>query len=227
MKLAQDATSEGQSSSLGDSAYREMKERLIKGVYKPGTKLTVRAVAEDLRISSTPARDAINRLTADSALVYAGPKTVIVPVLDEADLREITLIRLSLEGLAAQLAADVATPGMIDELVEIQSYINIALERRDYATALRHNKDFHFYVYELSRMPLLVVMIEGLWSRVGPSFYDLYPEFAEELYGVRNHQLAIEALQERDGFLLRMAFEGDIRDGFRRLRAAAQARAGR
>ncbi|MBM6395839.1 GntR family transcriptional regulator [Ochrobactrum anthropi] len=220
----QDTTNEGQAPGLGDVAYREMKERLIRGEYKPGKKLTVRAVAEDLGFSSTPARDAINRLAGEGALVYSGPKTVIVPVLNEDSLREITLIRLALEGLAAQLAANSSAVEDIERLKDIQNYINGALDQRDYETALRYNKDFHFHVYGMARLPRLLSMIEGAWLRVGPSLYDLYPEFAEEKYGVRNHQLAIEALEEKDGASLRAAFESDIRDGYRRLRQAARVR---
>ncbi len=76
----------------------------------------------------------------------------------------------------------------------------------------------------MAGMPRLLSMIEGAWLRVGPSLYDLYPEFAEEKYGVRNHQLAIDSLEEKDGVSLRAAFESDIRDGYRRLRQAARAR---
>ncbi|KXF79603.1 GntR family transcriptional regulator [Paramesorhizobium deserti] len=211
-----------QAGGLGDAAYREMKERLIRGVYRPGHKMTVRAVAEELRVSSTPARDAINRLAADAALVYAGPKTVIVPILTEVDLKEITLIRIALEGLAAEQAAQHGESQDIDGLGEIQQKINAALDGKDYRAALWHNKEFHFRVYRMSRLPHLVTMIEGLWLRVGPSLYNLYPEFAEEKYGVRNHEMAMEALCERDGAALRAAFENDIRDGYRRLRRAAR-----
>lgn len=221
----QDATNEGQAPGLGDAAYREMKERLIRGEYKPGKKLTVRAVAEELGLSSTPARDAINRLTGEGALVYSGPKTVIVPVLNEENLSEITLIRLALEGLAAQLAVNTVSDDDIEKLREIQININEALDRRAYDTVLRHNKDFHFHVYGMAQMPRLLSMIEGAWLRIGPSLYDLYPEFAEEKYGVRNHQIAIESLEERDGSSLRAAFESDIRDGYRLLRHAARVRA--
>jgi DNA-binding GntR family transcriptional regulator len=63
-----------QGPSLGDAAYIELKERLSRGVYRPGDKLTVRSIAEALGVSSTPARDAINRLAADKAVIYAGPK---------------------------------------------------------------------------------------------------------------------------------------------------------
>ncbi len=211
-----------QAAGLGDSAYREMKERLIRGVYEPGYKMTVRAVAEDLGISSTPARDAINRLIGDGALVYAGPKTVIVPVLNESDLKEITSIRIALEGLACELAARHGTEQDIEILRKLQDAINAALDGKDYQRVLRHNKEFHFLIYRMAGLPHLVLMIEGLWLRVGPSLYNLYPEFAEEKHGVRNHEMAMEALVERDGAALRAAFERDIRDGYRSLRRAAR-----
>jgi DNA-binding GntR family transcriptional regulator len=227
VKMIETFTTDGrfhQAPSLGDSAYNKLKERLIRGAYKPGDKLTVRSVAEALGVSSTPARDAINRLVADNAVVYAGPKTVIVPVLTEADLREITLIRIALEGLAAQLSIEHCQPGTIEALQEIQSKINISLDSGDYQRALWHNKEFHFHVYRLARLPHLISMIEAQWLRVGPSFYGLYPEFAEAKYGVRNHEMAMQALADRDGDALRAAFENDIRDGYRRLRLALHER---
>ena len=214
--------SDRQAGGLGDSAYREMKERLIRGVYEPGYKMTVRAVAEDLGVSSTPARDAINRLTSDGALVYAGPKTVIVPVLNESDLKEITLVRLALEGLAAERAAAEGSSQIVEKLREIQEKINSALEEKDYTAALRHNKDFHFTVYCQAHLPHLITMIESLWLRIGPSLYNLYPEFAEGKQGVRNHEMAMEALGERDSAALKAAFESDIRDGYRCLLRAAR-----
>lgn len=214
-----------QAANLGDAAYNELKERLSRGMYKPGDKLTVRAIAEATGVSSTPARDAINRLAVDHAVVYAGPKTVILPVLTEDDLREITLIRIALEGLAAQLSVENCQPEDIVRLREIQLEINGALDAGSYGQALWHNKEFHFLVYRLSGLPHLVSMIEAQWLRVGPSFYGLYPEFAQAKHGVRNHEMAIEALVDRDAGGLRAAVENDIRDGYRRLRQALVERA--
>ncbi len=213
-----------QAPSLGDAAYMALKDRLTRGVYRPGDRLTVRSVAEALGVSSTPARDAINRLAADGALVYAGPKTVIIPVLSQQDLREVTLIRIAIEGLAAELAVANCMKEHIDKLVEIQKKINSALDRKAFGEALWHNKEFHFLVYELSGLPRLISMIEIQWLRVGPSFYDLYPAFAEDRRGVRNHEMALEALVDRDGGALKAAFENDIREGYRRLRHALTAR---
>ncbi|MDI6836852.1 MAG: GntR family transcriptional regulator, partial [Rhizobiaceae bacterium] len=124
------------SERLGDAAYRELKERIVRGVYRPGHKLTVRAVAQDLDLSTTPARDAINRLASEGALVYSGPKTVVVPILDAAALREITLTRLALEGLASEQAAQFGTQDAIEKLRSLQLLINNALNEGHYAEAL-------------------------------------------------------------------------------------------
>ncbi|WP_457587887.1 GntR family transcriptional regulator [Ensifer canadensis] len=211
--------------NLGDSAYRQMKERIIRGVYRPGHKLTVRAVAQELDVSTTPARDAINRLASEAALVYAGPKTVVVPVLDAGALKEITLIRLALEGLAAQQAGEHVADDDVEALRLLQKQINSALDVGRYADALWHNKEFHFAIYRLSKLPHLVLMIETLWLRIGPSLHNLYPEFAKERFGVHNHEVAMEALQERDGASVRAAIENDIRDGYRRLKRACREKA--
>lgn len=215
-----------QAPSLGDAAYVSLKDRLTRGAYRPGDKLTVRSVAEALGVSSTPARDAVNRLAAEGALVYAGPKTVILPILSASDLREITLIRIAIEGLAAELAVPHCRDEDLEKLGKIQNLINSALDRKDYGEALWHNKEFHFLVYRMSGLPHLVTLIENQWLRVGPSFYDLYPEFAEDRRGVRNHEMAMEALADRDAGGLKAAFESDIREGYRRLRHALVARMG-
>ncbi|RWP30395.1 MAG: GntR family transcriptional regulator [Mesorhizobium sp.] len=210
---------------LGDMAYEAMKDRLVRGAFEPGRKLTVRAVADALGVSSTPARDALNRLAAEGALVYSGPKTVIVPYLTMEALEEVTAMRLALEGLAAERGAAKAPAGLADSLESMQAKINKALESRRYADVLWTNKEFHFAVYRDCGMPYLLSTIESLWLRIGPSFHNLYPEFAIQKYGVHNHQVAIESLREGDAGAVRAAFENDIRDGYRRLKQAIRARA--
>src|SRR5687768_2649453 len=105
---------------LGDLAYNSLKDRLVTGRFAPGEKLTVRAIAQALGVSTTPARDALNRLMADGNLVNAGPKTVVVPVLDRKVLDEITAIRLALEGLAAETGAPHASKADIERLERFQ-----------------------------------------------------------------------------------------------------------
>ena len=89
-------------SNLGELAYTRLKAIIIRGAYPADQKLTVRSVAAALGVSTTPARDAINRLLAEGALVNEGPKTVVLPLLTREALEEITATRLALEGLASE-----------------------------------------------------------------------------------------------------------------------------
>lgn len=208
----------GKSAGLGDQAYAVLKEKLIRGSFRPGEKLTVRRVAQEFGLSSTPARDALNRLAIEHALVYAGPKTVVVPNLTLSQLREVTEMRLALEGLAAEKGAAAISPDALPELENIQKRINAALDRQAYAEALWANKEFHFFLYEHSHMPILVATIEQLWLRIGATFNDLYPAFAVSRSGVSNHYAAIEGLRNGEPAEVRAAIETDIRDGYRQLR---------
>lgn len=207
----------GRQQSLGERAYDELRERVVGGQFLPGTKLTVRSAAELLGVSTTPARDAINRLIAEGALASLGPKTVVVPELDMAGLEEVTKIRLSLEGLAAYEAAGKATEDDISYLEDLQAQLNKALDEGRYPEVLRLNRLFHFHIYHLSGMKQLVAIIESQWLRIGPFLNRLYPEFAASKRGVANHLWAIRGLTDGDPQTVKAAIESDLRDGFRRL----------
>lgn len=204
-------------SSLGELAYEAMKDAVIGGGFLPGQKLTVRSVAQALGISTTPARDALNRLIGEGALVNASAKTVVVPLLTREALEEVTAMRLALEGLAAERGAPHITEPQIAELEQLQEKLNTALDGAHYRHVLEFNKHFHFTLYRAAQMPRLVQTIETLWLRVGPSFNHLYPEFANSRRGVANHMAAIQGLRSKDAAAVRAAMESDIHDGFDRL----------
>lgn len=214
----------GKALALGDQAYQALKERLVSGAYGPGQKMTVRAIAEELGFGTTPARDALNRLVVERALVFVGPKTLVVPMLTQEELLEATEIRLALEGLAAERSVRALTVEDRERLEALQMTIEAALDDGRYSDALTANKAFHFLVYERASMPLLLATIEQLWLRVGAAFHDLYPEFAVSRQGVHNHRALLEGLDHNSPGEVRAAIEADIRDGYRRLRKALSQR---
>ena len=211
-------------SNLGELTYERLKEIIVAGSFPPNEKLTVRSVASALGVSTTPARDAINRLLSEGALVNEGPKTVVLPSLTLEALDEISATRLALEGLAAERAVLAVAPAHIAALERLQTAINAGLDLGDYREVLRANREFHFLIYGLSGWSRLVAIIESLWLRVGPSLNELYPDFAQNRRGVSNHMAAIDALRAKDGAKVRSAIEKDIRDGYARLKATIAAR---
>lgn len=205
--------------SLGEKAYRSLKDAIIRGAFRPGHKFTVRSVADALGVSSTPARDGINRLISEGALINLGPKTVVVPALTLDVLDEITTLRLTLEALASEKGAPHIGKQEIKRLHAVQKDLNKALDAGDYTRALDLNKDFHFTIYEAAGLPRLTAMIESLWVRIGPSLNMLYPDFAITRKGVTNHEWILRCLEQGDAAGVKAGFESDIRDGYRNLSA--------
>lgn len=212
-------------SNLGELTYERLKQIIVAGSFPPNEKLTVRSVATALGVSTTPARDAINRLLSEGALVNEGPKTVVLPSLTLEALDEIAATRIALEGLAAERSVEHVEAPHISELERLQGEINAGLDSADYREVLRANREFHFLIYRLAGWPRLVGMIESLWLRVGPSLNGLYPHFATNRQGVSNHMSALDGLRARDGSKVRAAMEQDIRDGYARLKAKIDSQA--
>jgi len=88
-------------STLGNLVYRHIRVQMLGGNLLPGTKLTLRAVAESLEVSQQPVREAINRLIAEAVLEAASSRVVQVPVLSREALDELWALRIMLEGEVA------------------------------------------------------------------------------------------------------------------------------
>lgn len=89
-------------------AYELILDAIDTGVYKPGVRLVESELAERFGVSRTPIREALQRLETQSLLTRDG-RSLIVASLDHSQLSELYVVRGSLEGLAARLAARHAT----------------------------------------------------------------------------------------------------------------------
>ncbi len=65
--------------TLNDRVYRELRTMIMSGGFEPGAELTLRALAQALKVSLMPVRDAIGRLVAERALEMLPNRKVIVP----------------------------------------------------------------------------------------------------------------------------------------------------
>lgn len=199
------------SATLTAQVGQRLREAVTSGVFAPGERLTIRSVASALGVSPTPAREALNILATEGALETGPGRSIIVPPLSVERLREITEIRVALEGMAAEAAAALLAESEIKAIVAANEAMTEATEAQDFKRAMAKNREFHFGVYRGAGMPMLLKMIEGLWLRTGAYINLIYPAFGLARKGIENHRGAAAALAARDGKALRAAIEQDIR----------------
>ncbi|WP_226623267.1 GntR family transcriptional regulator [Alloyangia pacifica] len=184
--------------TLGMIVREELRSALMAGRFQPGQKLTIRAVASALNVSLTPAREALYNLMAEGILESGANGTIFVPKLDEAQIVELTKIRVNLEGLAAREALPHLTDADIDALTEINAEVCKSDEDKDFSKLMSQNWRFHFGIYGRSDMPTLLRIIESCWLKMGSYLNVIYPDYGEIGTGLENHQQILKALRARD-----------------------------
>src|SRR5262245_3199976 len=86
----------------------------MAGRFQPGERLNIRALAAMLGTSATPVREALSRLAANGAAEMVPTQSVRVPLFNRARFEELKLIRMAVEGLAAEQAATRMTSAEIE-----------------------------------------------------------------------------------------------------------------
>jgi len=202
--------------TLADHVYRSLADRLMTGRAAPGDKLSLRAVADTLDVSMMPVRAAVSRLVAEGALDVLPKRAATVPLMCAAQFRDVTRVRIEIEGAAAVMASrDVDRADLLAIAERERKFRAISRERApDLARAVAANQEFHFAVYRAAKSPELLAIIERLWLRVGPILnFDLRgsPDRIRTGDAVKCHQALVSALRDGDAEAARAAVADDIR----------------
>src|ERR1700736_4311055 len=117
-----------------------------------------------------PVREAVSRLVGDKALEVSQNRAVPERLMSAHPLRDLTRVRIAIEGHAAAQAAlhrdkrDLVSIASAEEALRAESQAS----RPDLPRAVELNKTFHFAVYEAAHSPILVEIIRALWLKAGP-----------------------------------------------------------
>lgn len=194
--------------SLGHAIYGRVSQDLIRGKLQPNQKITIRGLADALGTSSTPVRDAVQRLLQDNALEQRSLRDVRVPVLTTGAYLEITAIRAELEGLAAAGAAATAQEKDVTLLKRIVQRNEDACAAGKWSVAIEMNQKFHFALAEAAAMPILLETLSRLWLRTGPLISGYYAQTHNDM--VEQHHRIIAACETHDAEAARAAMRADI-----------------
>jgi DNA-binding GntR family transcriptional regulator len=201
--------------TLGERAYAQLAELLISGRLGPGEKLSLRSVADMLGVSIMPVREAVSRLVADKALEVAANRAVRVPVMSNSQFRDLTRVRITIEGHAAAEAARLRSAEHLAAIAAAESAMRAESEKAtpNLPRAVELNKTFHFAVYESAQSPVMLEIIRALWLKAGPVInLDLRgnPDRLAKGEAIRFHAQARQAIETRDPDAAKAAIAADI-----------------
>lgn len=127
--------------SRSEHVYRRLRDAIQEGQFKSGDRVMEIEVADWLKVSRTPVRDALRRLESEGMLQHEPRQGLVVARLDRQAVMELYAMREMLEGTAARLCARHASDMEILDLAEL-----VERERAiqgDPEAVARHNRRFH------------------------------------------------------------------------------------
>ncbi|MEK8052728.1 GntR family transcriptional regulator [Ideonella sp. DXS22W] len=184
---------------LTDQVAARLRTLLVEGRIPPGAKLNERVLAEQLRVSRTPLREAI-KLLAQEGLVDLLPNRGAVAVkLTETDIQHSFEVLAGLEALSGELAAQRITAAQLTELRAKHHEMLAAFERRDLSNYYRLNAAIHAGMNEAAGNPVLAATYARINARVQSLRFRTNQDEAKWRLAVDEHSQMMQALTERDG----------------------------
>ena len=189
--------------------YERLRHAIMVGAIQPGTDLTMRGLAEEMRLSTTPVREAVRRLSSENAVLIKENRRISIPNMTLERFEELLALRVSLEAHAAERALPYISDIKIDRMTSLDVEMDNAVSENDWDRLTILNQDFHRTLYTVNPDQVTMPVIESIWLQLGP-FQRQVIEHLEEFYKIDRHKEILSALRTRDSVTLINATKSDI-----------------
>ena len=175
--------------TLKEKAYKEIKERILSGEYAPGQLLNEKKIIEELGISRTPFREAVNALNKEGLVNIRPNKGMFVREFSFKEMLEIFDVRYIIEPNIVKLACGRISLEVLENLKER----NERALHSDAKSMRTEDEYFHSEILKYVDNSLLKRIMENVyecdWVRV---MHNYMPRNLES--SIREHLAIIECL---------------------------------
>src|SRR3990170_420507 len=183
---------------LREEVYDALRRAIVQGELSPGNRVVETELAGRLGISRTPVREALRKLEAEGFLSKGPGSSLLVSAMSPEEVEETFRIRAVLEGLAAHLAAERATPEGIALLEGVLKRSETELDGEAPERLLEWNTRFHDGLNVLSGSAQLQQLLQAIHDKILR-----YRRITLEVGRARKawlqeHRAILQAIKDRD-----------------------------
>lgn len=175
-----------------------LRDDILAGRLAPGTPVDEVATAKEHGVSRTPVREALRTLTSEGLLVPGPRRQLQVVDVSPEHRREVTSLRVALEGAAAEQACERRTDDDVDRLRALVSRQRRHAKGGDAAAFLEADEAFHRTLAEVAGMPTLMLLLDQLGAFVRLARLGQPTPQRHMLALTREHDHLVDLLEERD-----------------------------
>lgn len=132
---------------------------IVRGEFGGGARLIQSELAANLKVSTTPVREALRDLATEGLITLDRGRGGIVRELNWSEMEDLRLIRNQLEPLAIRLACERITKEQLDAADQLRQEMN---REEDLGRWTDLNRRFHMVFHEATAVPRLIKVLKGL-----------------------------------------------------------------
>jgi len=181
--------------TLTQTVLGRLRQHIFDGVYPPGSRLNIADLASQFDVSPVPVREALRNLETEGLVEFRPNRAIVVRELSGAEIRELFLMRVPLETLAAVHGA---------RHVQIQDLENLERILYDMDAAIGTDRwhvlhdSFHRALYGLAGLPRvgqLIDILRGQMRRYSMTFLSVRAHLTQ---AQAEHYALLEASKNQD-----------------------------
>lgn len=201
------------SAPLGETVYRSIYSAIQDGTYRPGDRLREEEIADRLKVSRTPVREAFGRLLTKGFVEPAGARGLLVREMGSAEVVELYALREILEGAASRLASLQASPSEIDDLLDLQQALEAHADQPNEMARL--NRLFHEAIFRSSHNRYLNAALQDMQDFIGLLGATTFSVSGRAGIALGEHRALIAAIAERNPDKAETLARSHIREALR------------
>lgn len=180
--------------------YESLRNAILEGELGAGSRLIINDLADQLQVSPSPVREAIQQMQAEGLVTLIPHVGAVVSSVSSSQVHEVFVLLEGLETVGNRIAAERMTPDDEASLRAILAALGEAIAEGDTWRWAALNREFHMRVCHITGMTTLTEFtgkVFDRWQRIRHTFFPAVP--ATHLRDTQaEHEAIVDAMVARD-----------------------------
>lgn len=198
--------------SAAELATEEIRSRIVRGDLRPGDRIQADDISRELGISRTPVRDALQELRTEGLVEIRARVGAFVRRITHREITEVYALKLAVEPLASQWAAEFGTDDQFRELKAAMDGLERAAEEGDIDDAVLSVDAIHDRLFEMTKSEVMVDVYRVFRARVRVLRQMNLRQEGRLKVSAAQHRRIVQAVLDREPVEARTAMTEHLQD---------------
>lgn len=187
--------------TISETIYKHLKKSIMEGELKPNQRIQEKEIAKLFEVSTTPTREAFQRLSAEKYLTINARKEVSIVSVSQEEIKEVFEVVRILDAFATKKALKNFNGKDIEDLRKMTDEMGNLCRQNKIGLYVKQNIKIHFHIWRKCNNNFLYRSLADLGDKFIFFSNQLFamidnPSFLKKSY--KDHLDLLEAIERRD-----------------------------